>query len=243
MTEPPRADQRPPTPGQRPSRCVCECLANVCDAAVHDIWRKTPPTNRLEYSGKFATFGGVRDLLDAISDPVVVVSDRLEPSSDPIDPVVDLIRRNDAEIAGAEAWLSTLNQQVTSVKRLLSDLNRERATLEQMARRSGVDAPTGPARPSRTPNWIEMPRVQAVQQVLDEATGPLHLQEIEAALRSHGRGNDDVALISATLAYLKRRRGSVTSMGAGCWVSASVGTRVPPAAVTPPRAVPSLSDF
>ena len=186
------------------------------------------------------------DLLDPLADPVDAVSDSPESASepiDPIDPVVDLIHRNEAEIASAEAWLTALNQQVTAVKRLLGELNQERSSLVAMARRTGIEPPAGRERAQPWPDWTDMPRVEAVQQVLRDAARPLHLQEIEAVLRSHGRTNDDVSLVSATLAYLKRRRASVASMGGGCWRATSTDAPEPPAAVTPPRAVPSLSDF
>jgi hypothetical protein len=176
------------------------------------------------------------DLLDPISDFIHL-------ASDPVDPVVGLIRRHDEEIINAEARLAALNQQVATARRLLADLNRERSALETMAQRGGVEAPWRSSTASQKPNWTEMPRVLAVQQVLDDARGPLHLGEIESTLKEHGRCNDDVALISATLAYLKRRRGTVTSLGGGRWKTSADAAPQPIAAVPSPRPVPSISDL
>ena len=184
------------------------------------------------------------DLLDPVSYPEGATPARTHATgADPADPGLDLIRRHDAEIVSAEAWLTALNQQVATVKGLLADLNRERSALVTMARRSGVEAPAGAGPRSQRPSWTEMPRVQAVQQVLDDAPGPLHLLEMEAVLRSHGRVNDGVSLISATLAYLKRRRGSVRSVGGGRWETCLPASPRGASPVRPPRTVPSITDL
>jgi hypothetical protein len=195
-------------------------------------------------AGKVRYLDGMSDLLDPISDLLDSMSDRLAPDSDHPDPIVDLIRRHDAEIVSAEAWITSLNQQILTMRRLLADLVRERSALEAMAEREGVKAPpaSGPVCPEG-PAWTELSRVQAVQQALVEASGPLHLVEIEAVLRSRGRSNDDVALISATLAYLKRRRGSVASVGGGRWETTLVLPADPAVPAKLPQPVPSISDI
>jgi hypothetical protein len=209
---------------------------HLCQGFIHYVCAYWWP---IKFSlGMVRNFGyllAMSDLLDPIADFVDLTSD--------LDPVLGLIRRHDAEIADAEARLAALNLQVATAKRLLADLNRERSALETMARRSGVQPPRGRASESDEPSWVEMPRVLAVQQVLDDASGPLHLVEIESALQSHGRCNDDVALISATLAYLKRRRGTVTSLGSGRWKTSVEPVPQPSATTVTPRPVPSLSDL
>jgi hypothetical protein len=181
----------------------------------------------------------------------------------PGDQLAELIDRQDAEIAGAEQQLATLTEQVAAVRRLLGDLRRERSVLEAVARRAGDPAAIGGATPGPVPAWTSLTRVQAVEQTLLRSRGALHLREIESLLRSNGRTYDDVALISATLAYLKRQRGTVRCVGRGRW-EANVDTSrtargveaidevrfeqhsvvedAVPNVARPPRSVPSLAD-
>ncbi len=187
---------------------------------------------------EIATWEGLENWL-----PWGSVADLLEQTSHQVEPILDLIRRHDAEIVSAEAWLSALNQQVETVTRLLVDLNREKCALEAMAHRSSVEPSDGLASMVKPAGWAQLSRVRAVQRVLDEAPGPLHLAEIEAVLRSHGRFNDDVALISATLAYLKRRRGTVASVGGGRWEARRTQPSTSGVVGKAPQPVPSISDI
>ncbi|MGO9583233.1 MAG: hypothetical protein ACLP36_10530 [Acidimicrobiales bacterium] len=140
----------------------------------------------------------------------------------------DLFKAQNAEIEQVEVLVENLSDQLSRAKALLSQLLIERDALESVARRRGLDIPA-PTTQTETPNsaWATMNRVDAVEQVLAKIPGSVwHLSEIEAQLELNGRSGDTVPLISATIAHLKRTRGSVESVGTGVWRYVPEGERV-----------------
>ena len=123
---------------------------------------------------------------------------------------------HDAEIAAAEQWLAALTEQVASVGASWG--------ASVGSARSSTAWPGGPThrRPRVGPfghhaTSTALTRVQAVERALVRSGSALHLREIESVLRSHGRPARRCRVISATLAYLKRQRGTVRCVGRGRW--------------------------
>ena len=140
--------------------------------------------------------------------------------------IVEIIRRQDLEIDEAKLTLAEAEARAASAGRALADaqlrldgLVKERSMLIHTAERFGaVESPTSdevPTPPSRS-EWMEFTRLDAVENALDR-NGPMHINEIVEFLRESGRSGDDYPLVSATLATLRSRRGSVKPLGKGRW--------------------------
>ncbi len=142
------------------------------------------------------------------------------------DPILDLIIQQDREIDNVQQLLSGLAAQASEARATLSELIVQREALEQIAIRRGWDVPPAPGevRSLDSEDWINMPRTRAVEKVLEESSTGLHLTEIQTNLKMHGRTDDSLEVISASLAHLKKSRGSVVSLGAGRWEFIRAGT-------------------
>ena len=144
------------------------------------------------------------------------------------DPILDLILQQDREIDEAIRQQSELDAQLSTARRTLTELVAQREALEQIAIRRGWDVPpaAGEVRTLESDDWVSMPRTSAVERILKESDGSMHLTEIQTALAAHGRGNDSLEVISASLAHLKKQRKSVASLGGGTgrWEYVRAGT-------------------
>jgi hypothetical protein len=142
------------------------------------------------------------------------------------DPILEVIRQQDEEIANTEIQFNEFTELAQDAKRRLEDLIIEQSALKQIAyRRGALLAPMPETSDELNAHlWMSMSRVDAIEKVLRESPEPMHLSEIDVALRSHGRPSDSSEAISATLAHIKKTRQTVVSMGQGRWAYLRVGT-------------------
>jgi hypothetical protein len=134
-----------------------------------------------------------------------------------------LLQRQDAEITAAHVELkeaeenaAAANERAAFARDKVASLMAERRIMERLARRYGA-LPAEPPTPPAEDDWTSLNRLDAVEKALQN--GPLHLGEIEIVLQQHGRTDDTYALISASLATLRRRRKSVKPLGGGRWAT------------------------
>lgn len=145
-------------------------------------------------------------------------------------PMLELLKGLDDEIALATNLADELERiavhavdDAQAARQRLDSLVNERGVLEGVARRQGMlDEAEIANRADSTepdgPEWSDLSRLDAVEHVLKEAKGPLHINHIVSRLTSLGRPNDTYHLVSASLATLKDRRGTVRPVGGGNWI-------------------------
>lgn len=130
-------------------------------------------------------------------------------------------------LEAAEETAAHLNAKLFELRKRMEDLQSQRLALETISREFGEGEDQVPLPPSdAAPNdeWVRLPRLGAVERILQLSPVPMHLDQIGAALRSHGRTGDTYPLISASLATLKRRKGSVVATDRGWWQYVRAGT-------------------
>jgi hypothetical protein len=129
------------------------------------------------------------------------------------------MKRLDEQIAIEQAALHDLDVQAEQHRRHLAKLEVDRQTIEEVAISLGNDGPSASAimDAEETEEWRALNRLDAVERVLREHQVPMLLGAIAAALEEHGRHADTTPVISASLAHLKKRRGSVSSQRRGLW--------------------------
>jgi hypothetical protein len=112
-----------------------------------------------------------------------------------------------------------LNEVVQALSRNASNLS----ALLDVAVHFGVireDEVEMPAAEEIRPNaWLGYKRQAAVESALIELNRPVHLRDIVEFLRSKGRTDDTVDLVSAALSAL-RHKGLAEPRGSGVWVRA-----------------------
>jgi hypothetical protein len=141
------------------------------------------------------------------------------------DPALDLVNDLDKEIQTVSDEIESLSAALDTRQASLDRLVLERATVAQIAQRRGVTVPTIPvAALPPAEDWSALSRVDAVERVLRDSSSPMHLTEIQTELKRHGRSNDGLDAISATLAHIKGNRGTVVSVGHGRWEYVRAGT-------------------
>jgi hypothetical protein len=139
---------------------------------------------------------------------------------------------SDAETADRKSLEAAM--AAVLIREELEKLRSQRVTVEELARTVGVLSepetletidvvPTELAR-AETEEWRAMSRLDAVERVLREATSARHITEIETDLKFHGRTTDTYPLVSASLANLRARRGTVVPVGHGRWEYNRAGT-------------------
>jgi hypothetical protein len=141
------------------------------------------------------------------------------------DPALDLVNDLDNEIKIVSDEIESLSAALDTRQASLDRLVLERATVAQIAQRRGITVPPIPvvALPPAE-DWSALSRVDAVEQVLRDSSSSMHLTEIQTELKRHGRSNDGLDAISATLAHIKGNRGTVVSVGHGRWEYVRAGT-------------------
>jgi hypothetical protein len=147
--------------------------------------------------------------------------------------ILDLIRGYHPRIAEAAIATQAANEaaneasRAATVARLeLEQLKKELAVLVKVALDHGIDPPElSPSDlPQEAEDWRSLNRLDAVERVVREAAVPVHINEIVDVLQSHGREEDSYQLVSASLANLKARRGTVIPVGQGKWTFNASGT-------------------
>jgi hypothetical protein len=141
------------------------------------------------------------------------------------------ITRTASEVNQAEVVASVANQSLAEKRTHLEKLRHQRETLAEVAQQYGV-VEENPATTleamdvaaEEIAEWRSLTRLDAVERVLREATGPRHITEIDMDLKAHGRPDETYALVSASLANLRRRRGTVVPLGHGRWEFNRAGT-------------------
>jgi hypothetical protein len=155
------------------------------------------------------------------------------PSTD----LLDLIRDYDQDIAKAEVEAQAAIDRVheaakaaTLARGRFETLRSERSVLAKIAEERGIAEHVAPLPEATIPpedyedDWRSMNRLDAVERILRESPGPMHINDIENSLRFHGRLDDNYQVISASLANLKSRRGTVVAVGQGRWEYVRAGT-------------------
>jgi hypothetical protein len=128
--------------------------------------------------------------------------------------IQELLTRVDAKIKEAAEHLKFAEAEAEKARADLVQLMGDREDLVDVARRFGVPLVGAP---EEAAEWKNLSRLDAVERALSEHKGSLHLTEILKVLESHGRDQDSYSLVSASLANIKERRGTVRSLGSGRW--------------------------
>ena len=145
----------------------------------------------------------------------------------PDDPILILIRQQNDDIAEPEQRLRELDAQSTSIRHTIGDLLDQKAVLESIALRKGLDIsgiPQPKVMAEIDAEWSAMSRVDAIQRALREAPGPMHVTDILNELNRHGRTNDTTETISATLAHIRNKWRTVVNLGGARWEWIRAGT-------------------
>src|ERR1035437_9603479 len=152
--------------------------------------------------------------------------------------IMELLRRQDeqvshaaSEVNAAEILAAEAHQDLIQKRMHFEKLREQRETLTDVARQNGVLDETTKESPDvfdltgeATNEWRSLTRLDAVERVLRETTAPRHITEIETDLKFHGRTDDTYPLVSASLANLRARRGTVVAVGHGRWEFNRAGT-------------------
>ena len=117
----------------------------------------------------------------------------------------------------AKTALEYINKDIVRVEReiaerttYLEDLVAAKAVMSKTLLRSMIGTP------KQSGGLAEVPRVKAVQMVLDGATQPLTAAEIAETLAKKGR-NEERKSVAAAIGYLKQH-GKVQSTERGKWI-------------------------
>ena len=130
--------------------------------------------------------------------------------------IAAIIDKLDHDIIEARSRVLQLDSQLREETARMNSMILERDALQSAAQRYGGEG-LPVAEDTAAENWSHLSRVDAVERVLRECERPMHLSAIEDVLRAHWRAGDTVTLISATLAHLKRSKGTVATLGGGNW--------------------------
>jgi hypothetical protein len=109
-----------------------------------------------------------------------------------------------------------MRKRLDRAERELLRARRELMVLEGMAERYGFGENPDDAAPPATSDWVHMNRQEAALRGLKDLGRPASLKEIQGQLRSVGRDDDELPLISAALAAL-RKKGEVQPRDRGVW--------------------------
>lgn len=107
-------------------------------------------------------------------------------------------------------------------------------TMEQLARTiemAGTEKYGDIENDMEAVRWRALPRIDAVESVLADASAPLHRHEVTELLHSHGR-TDDVEDVSAALSFLSRN-GRAGRTDGNRWVAIDVVVDQPPSTTEP----------
>jgi len=147
----------------------------------------------------------------------------------------ELLKKQDAEIERVRAETIAARDialEATEIADKKTDelqaLINERSALAEVAKRFGAIDKSPPEIASNDDGekWRRMTRLDAVERIVRESPVPIHITEIQGALTAHGRTEESYALVSASLANLRQRRGTVQPVGKGHWRYVSSGQHV-----------------
>lgn len=126
---------------------------------------------------------------------------------------LDHLRSDRERLRGALEENEAEGKKMASLVAALREVMATFGTPEQQAKAAAPPL----AQETETAEWSALSRTDATLRALADADHPVGPTEIVDILRSHGRSDDTIHLISAALSYLKRR-GKAGTIGHGQWV-------------------------